>query len=430
MGASFETANRGVSALAASLIKIINVAFPVAKIQFLVGGITTKSTIVSVNGRDVPVIFYNYRLSPKAKLNEHILWILLLAILYRFFPSTIVRRTILKRNTAINILATSDLIGDIRGGDSFSDIYGVRRFILEFIPCLVALLVGKDFILLPQTYGPYKSSISRWIARYTFKKTKIIMSRDMDSIKLIKNLCCSEISNKRLIFCPDVAFMLDPVFPKPATVSFISSISGKDDVLVGININGLMYNGGYNRDNMFGLKCDYRELMKILVNKLLEDNNIRIIFIPHTYGSYESINNDLVACNDIMSSLQEKGLGRIQVLKDEFNQNELKWIIGRCDIFIGSRMHSCIAAISQGIPTIGIAYSSKFKGVFESVTLGDMVVDARFMDMETLLARILQMFEDYKKNSRLLNNEIMVKIENGKRSVNEIFKKIAVSVVS
>ena len=38
-------------------------------------------------------------------------------------------------------------------------------------------------------------------------------------------------------------------------------------------------------------------------------------------------------------------------------------------------MHSCIAAMSQCVPTVGIAYSKKSHGVFESIGLGDCVAD-------------------------------------------------------
>ncbi len=40
---------------------------------------------------------------------------------------------------------------------------------------------------------------------------------------------------------------------------------------VGININRLMYNGGYVRNNMFGLKLDYPSFLKELVDRLLAE---------------------------------------------------------------------------------------------------------------------------------------------------------------
>ena len=68
-------------------------------------------------------------------------------------------------------------------------------------------------------------------------------------------------------------------------------------------------------------------------------------------------------------------------------------MIGVCDFFVGSRLHSCIAALSQGIPTIGIAYSKKFKGVFESVGAGDWVIDGCAMKNQDAIARFIALFE-------------------------------------
>jgi polysaccharide pyruvyl transferase WcaK-like protein len=55
-------------------------------------------------------------------------------------------------------------------------------------------------------------------------------------------------------------------------------------------------------------------------------------------------------------------------------------------------MHACIAAISQEIPTVGIAYSRKFHGVFESVGVADMVVDGRSVDTDEAVDRVLRCF--------------------------------------
>jgi polysaccharide pyruvyl transferase WcaK-like protein len=65
-----------------------------------------------------------------------------------------------------------------------------------------------------------------------------------------------------------------------------------------------------------------------------------------------------------------------------------------CDFFVGSRMHACIAALSQCIPTVGIAYSKKFSGVFESIGVGHLVADPRIMNEKKIFEIIENAFED------------------------------------
>ncbi len=81
---------------------------------------------------------------------------------------------------------------------------------------------------------------------------------------------------------------------------------------------------------------------------------------------------------------------RIHILTGNYGEQEVKGIIGRCDMFIGSRMHACIAALSQGIPTIGIAYSKKFRGVFKTVGAEAAVLDARYMSTEEIVAACIE----------------------------------------
>ena len=42
-------------------------------------------------------------------------------------------------------------------------------------------------------------------------------------------------------------------------------------------------------------------------------------------------------------------------------------------------MHACIAALSQTVPAVAIAYSRKFLGVMETIGVEDIVVDPQCM---------------------------------------------------
>ena len=49
-------------------------------------------------------------------------------------------------------------------------------------------------------------------------------------------------------------------------------------------------------------------------------------------------------------------------------------------------MHACIAALSQNIPTVAIAYSKKFKGFMDSIGVGNLVADPREMEEQEILS--------------------------------------------
>ena len=65
-------------------------------------------------------------------------------------------------------------------------------------------------------------------------------------------------------------------------------------------------------------------------------------------------------------------------------------------------MHACIAALSQGIPAIGLAYSKKFAGVFETVDVKQLVVDMRGAEVGEVLAAVEKAFEQRDVTTRHL----------------------------
>jgi polysaccharide pyruvyl transferase WcaK-like protein len=157
--------------------------------------------------------------------------------------------------------------------------------------------------------------------------------------------------------------------------------------LVVLNVSGLLYNGGFTLDNMFRLRFSYKSFVRELIIKILEHNDCHILLVPHTVGSADrwEVESDPYACNQIRRELPPQYRDRVHLQKRTHDQYETKAMIGLCNFFIGSRMHACIAALSQGIPTVGIAYSSKFKGVFDSMGVGEKAIDARSADFETAM---------------------------------------------
>ena len=143
---------------------------------------------------------------------------------------------------------------------------------------------------------------------------------------------------------------------------------------------------GYGKDNAFELRVNYGELIERTINLLVNENNADVVLVPHVFGDADE--SDTVACATIYAQLAEKCKGSLFCLNEKYDQHEIKYLIGQTQFFIGARMHACIAALSQTIPAVGIAYSKKFSGVFESVGVGHLIADPRHMSMEDILAVI------------------------------------------
>lgn len=392
MGTPVSSGNMGVQALGASLVSLCRSAAPGASLRILTGHSHPATVTFCVAGRDVSVPVVNNRLSPRSAPREHMLFILLLAIVYRLLPLPVLRSALGRFCPWIGALRESDIVGDIRGGDSFSDIYGLSRYLMGFMPVWTVLLVKRSIVLFPQTYGPYKSPVARWIARYIIRHASVVVARDRESQRVAQSLARP---GQEILLSPDVAFSLEPVVPSailldppcpnPQPPNFSSAI-------VGLNVNGLMYNGGYTRKNMFGLKMDYPSFLKELAIALLSEHAGELWLIPHTYAPPGDVESDQEGCRRLLGALPAGLHSRIRIVNAEYNQHEIKGVIGQCDFFIGSRMHSCIAALSQGIPCVGVAYSRKFEGVFDSVGVADWVVDGRSATNDEAVDRVLTLY--------------------------------------
>ncbi len=317
-----------------------------------------------------------------------------------------------------------DIVADITGGDSFSDIYGMRRFSIGFLRKWLVLLFNKDLVMLPQTYGPFRRSLARVMARYVLKRAKLIYSRDRAGVEYVNSLLNNRGGGK-VRFVPDVAFVLDARKPEHIDIEPSVDMRAQGSIVVGLNVSGLLFNGGYNRDNMFGLGSNYRESIYAVVEMLLKHQKVSVLLIPHVFPQAgDEVESDPDACLKMYECLNKIYPDRILLVKGEYDQGEIKYIIGLCDFVVGSRMHACIAALSQGIPAAGIAYSKKFCGVFESIELGDCIADARTFTEDELLKKIGLVFD----RRELIRKHLQNAIPSIQRQVLDIFKESELQV--
>jgi colanic acid/amylovoran biosynthesis protein len=409
-GSSLDVGNLGCCALTISFIKLVINSKPNARIHLLYGNRTGGVQNLQVSDKKVEVDIVNFRLSPKARINEHLLWILLLALIQRIIPINSLRNKIIQSNRWLRTLETADFVGEIRGGDSFSDIYGLRRFLIGIVPCIIDVLMQKKLVLLPQTYGPFKSKIAKYVAGFIIGRADRIFARDRGSIEFLKKTFIEKTKNKNIEFCPDFAFTMEPILPDRIDIQ--PELDRNNAVpLIGLNISGLLYVGGFTRNNMFGLSVDYKHFVHVLLKELLEQTKAHVLLVPHVFwGNKEG--DELQICRRLSKSMGEKYAQRLHLVDREYNQNETKGIIGLCDFFIGSRMHACIAALSQCVPAIGLAYSKKFEGVFRSVGTEQLVVDMRREDTKEIIKKIITAFEKRNTISSKLK-EIIPNIQRG-----------------
>lgn len=271
----------------------------------------------------------------------------------------------------INAFDGCDLVLDLGEGDSFADIYGQKRYLLFALTKLVALCKGVPLVLSPQTVGPFATAFARVTARHLLKCSVRVFPRDGLSRRYLEEQgvaanCCEAI---------DLAFSLP--FDRGERFS-----AGTGKLHLGVNPSALLYNGGYQKNNQFGLVFEYRDFITRLLTPLSSRQDVVLHLVPHVISDTVPVEDDYRTALKIQSAFP-----RCTVAPRFASPVEAKSYISRLDFFVGSRMHATIAAFSSGVPVLPVAYSRKFRGLFDSLDY-PWVVDATSEPLDRALERV------------------------------------------
>jgi colanic acid/amylovoran biosynthesis protein len=270
------------------------------------------------------------------------------------------------------LLRSYDVIIDICGGDSFSDIYGLKRHVFLSLGKLFTLAVRRPLVFAPQTIGPFKGRFATWVAKRLIKRSALVVTRDLESKKEAQRL-----GAKDIIATSDVAFVLPY-----AKANYSPGVTH-----VGVNFSGLLYNGGYSGKNMFGLKGEYRTLVRSILAELAIKKDVQVHLVSHVISDNSAVEDDYRLAIELHQEFPST------ILAPKFKSpSEAKSYISGLDFFAGSRMHACIAAVSSGVPCLPIAYSKKFQTLFATVGY-NYTSDCTKEDNNTILSKLLNCLE-------------------------------------
>lgn len=267
-------------------------------------------------------------------------------------------------------LAECAVVFDIGEGDSFTDIYGMHRFRLLAFSKILTLLKGKPLILSPQTIGPFNRPVSRLVAKAVMKRCRRIFARDGLSFNDLCELGLTAKADEVV----DVAFRLPfqrPVRPEGGRLQ------------VGVNVSGLLFNGGYTGANQLGLSLDYPAMTRGMVEAFLARGDLDLWLVPHVLCDSLQVEDDYR-----VSRRLQQDYPAIRMAPRFASPTEAKSFISGMDFFCGARMHACIAAFSSGVPVVPLAYSRKFNGLFRALDYHHYA-DMKAASEEQVLAQVL-----------------------------------------
>lgn len=241
-----------------------------------------------------------------------------------------------------------DVVLDSGAGDSFADIYGLKRLAIMRYAQRTALRLGIPLVLAPQTIGPFNSPLSRALASPSLTNATAVFARDPQSMDAARAFGANPIQST------DVVFEL----PRP-------TVTSSRDVI--FNVSGLLWNGHGDVD---------QEAYRAHVRRFIDGAHKAgrsVSVLAHVVDNPTS-DNDAPAVNQLA---QEFAFVEPLVPADLTEAREL---IASAKVVVGARMHACLNALSMGIPAIAWAYSRKFAPLMNELGWSH-VLDVRDQDL-------------------------------------------------
>lgn len=271
-----------------------------------------------------------------------------------------VRRLLSRSNELIDWVRGFDVVVDTRAGDSFADIYGLRRLTVMTAMEEIVHRAGVPLVFGPQTIGPFDTVRGRLIGRRSLRRAAVVMARD--AISAEQSAAVGRVVD---VLTTDVVFAIGKV------------VSDKTrDVIV--NPSGLLWTENQHVD-----AARYRALLVQLCREL-QDRGRRVHLLSHVLDS-PLRDNDVPVARELAGQLA----GDVEVLVPS-DLSDARRLLASSQVVIGSRMHACLNALSVGVPAIPLSYSRKFEPLLRHLGWNGTV---ELRDAGDLVPRVMTMLD-------------------------------------
>lgn len=212
---------------------------------------------------------------------------------------------------------------------------------------------GTKTIIMPQAFGPFEKKIN---ARYTknfIENANLVFVRDKMSLQYILKM---NIKNSNVKLKPDFTILLEPEIKTE-----------------------------YNDLKNHVCLIPNNKVISTSRDPEIENNYLKFFAIVIKY--YNSIRQPVFILNHEGAKDYELAL-RIQKMNPDIpivwekNPMVIKGIIGNACTVIGSRFHGLVSGLSQGVPSIAIGWSHKYKMLFEDFGYEEGVLDLKLSEEE------------------------------------------------
>ncbi|MBT2259239.1 polysaccharide pyruvyl transferase family protein [Priestia megaterium] len=297
-----------------------------------------------------------------------------------------------EKREALTILRESDAVFVKGGGFIHSLDKGLISDYYVFYSVFhiwLANSLGKKVYIMPNSYGPFPSKISKWLIKKSLKNVEFISAREQISKGVLESVI-----NKDVAKYPDLGFFLE-INEQKKTEAYDYLVEKQVPIeknkLVGVTVRPYRFPKSSNPEEKYAQYIHgISEFCKYLIGK-----GYHPVLISQTLGPSDH-ENDYLAIEAVINRLAEETIDKYSVIHDfELNCIDVKSIYSHMDYLIGTRFHSVIFALTSHVKSIAIGYGgNKGKGIMEDAKLTEYQIPIEEADDKTLISKFEQLVND------------------------------------
>jgi len=275
------------------------------------------------------------------------------------------------------------------GGDNYSLDYGIPGHFLEMDRYLQSL--GIPVVLWGASVGPF-DGVPQFKDQMLdhLRSLTAVFARESSTVKYLAD--SGVVRNVHHI--ADPAFLLQPQEPSVAKLGR-AILPGT----IGLNFSPLLVKY-FREEQKPPWEIEWSDLAPLLsfctevVTNICRRLGCPIVLIPHACSELPGT-GDCQLLAGIQKQIELGGECEVRCLPESLNAREMKWAISQCDLFVGARTHSTIAAFSSCIPTISLSYSMKARGINQDVFgTQKYCLDSSQLTVDSLVDSVVAAYED------------------------------------
>lgn len=247
----------------------------------------------------------------------------------------------------------------------------------------VAKFIGKPIIAFPNSVGPLKTWVGRFLSRLALNNCEYVLIREPVSYEIVNSLGI----RSRKILTSDTALLFKTkkeIMPENFSHPAVAVCPG-------------IYRYSLPDEKVRNYISDHAEALDTAVERY----GFNVFLSPHYVSHLEY--DDLEICELILHEMKNKDRAKIIVTN---GVEEFKSLLDHMDMVITSKMHPGVMGVSGHVPTLFIAYDHKQTGLFKHLGLEDFTISIMETSCERMLSKIDLIWREREKIRDLLQMRV------------------------